>query len=103
MRSFITILLLLFLSCSGRAQDTTIAISPAMVTSHSIALGNINGWLFKQGHDTAWAKTDISITGWKKIKPSELSEKLADKNGRLEAWLEIKIKSANVIFSRLFS
>ncbi len=63
-----------------------------MATSHSIALGNTDGWLFKQGNDTGWAKKDISITGWKKIKPSELSGKFADKNGRLEGWLRIKIK-----------
>ena len=63
-----------------------------MVASHSIALGNADGWRFKQGNDTAWAKKDISITGWKKIKPSELSGKFADKNGRLEGWLRIKIK-----------
>ena len=63
-----------------------------MATSHYIALGNMDGWVFRQGPDTAWAKKDINSTGWKKLKPSGLSEKLADKNGRLEGWLRIKIK-----------
>ena len=47
-------------------------------------LGATDGWLFKQGSDTAWAKTDIDISGWKKLKPTELSPKYADKNGRVE-------------------
>src|SRR5438046_6678943 len=92
MRLYIKILLLLLLPCSGIAQDTTVTISPAMATSHSIALGNTDGWLFKQGNDIAWAQKDISTAGWKEIKPSELSGKFADKNGRLEGWLRIKIK-----------
>jgi len=91
-RLYIKILLLLLLPCSGIAQDTTVTISPAMATSHSIALGNTDGWLFKQGNDIAWAQKDISTAGWKEIKPSELSGKFADKNGRLEGWLRIKIK-----------
>jgi len=63
-----------------------------MATPNYVALGNIDGWIFRQGNDTAWAKKDINSTGWKKLKPAELSEKLTDKNGRLEGWLRIKIK-----------
>ena len=49
-------------------------------------------WLFRKGHDTSWAKNKIDSTGWTKIRPSELSEKLADKNGKLEGWLRIKMR-----------
>ncbi len=83
MKSFIKIFLLLLFSYSAIAQDTTISISPAMATSHYISLGNMNGWLFKKGHDTAWAKKDIDLTGWEKLKPSQLNDKLTDKNGKL--------------------
>src|SRR6266513_4053752 len=92
MKSFIKILLFLLLPCSAIAHDKTITISPGIAVSHSIPLGNIDGWIFRQGHDTAWAKQDINLTGWQKLKPSELTEKLADRNGKLEGWLRIKIK-----------
>ena len=92
MRSCMNFFLLLLLPCSGITQDTTITISSPIPDSHYMPLGNMNGWLFRQGHDTAWAKKDIDISGWKKMKPSELSEKFTDKNGRLEGWLRIRIK-----------
>ena len=52
----------------------------------------MRGWLFKQGNDTAWAKKDIDLTGWQKLMPTELAEKLADKKDRVEGWFRIKIK-----------
>src|SRR5258705_3268097 len=91
MKSLIKFLLFLLLPCSAIAQDTTITISPAIETSHYISLGRMDGWLFKKGHDTGWAKQNINLTGWQKLKPSELAEKLADKSVRLEGWLRIKI------------
>ena len=72
MRSFTKFFLLLLLPCSAIAQDTTISISPAIETFHYISFGNINGWLFKKGNDTTWARNDIDLTGWEKLKPSEL-------------------------------
>src|SRR6185503_1791834 len=39
-----------------------------------------------------WAKREIDLTGWEKLKPSELTEKYTDKSGKLECWLRIKIK-----------
>jgi signal transduction histidine kinase len=61
-------------------------------TSQQILLAPRDGWIFKQGNDTAWAKKDLDISGWKKLKPTEISAKLADKNGRAEGWFRIKIK-----------
>jgi two-component system NtrC family sensor kinase len=86
------IVLLLLLPFSLVAQDTTITISPQTMKSNSIALGDIDGWLFRKGNDIFWARKEIDTTGWQKIKPSQLSGKLADKNGKLEGWLRIKIK-----------
>jgi two-component system NtrC family sensor kinase len=91
-KPFINILLFLCSSFIAGAQDTTILLSWDKTKLDYIPLGNMDGWIFRQGHDVAWAKNDIDITVWKKIKPSELSEKLTDKNGKLEGWLRIKIK-----------
>jgi two-component system, NtrC family, sensor kinase len=86
------ILLLLLLPFSLIAQDTTITISPQTMKSNYTSLGDIDGWLFRKGNDISWARKEIDAEGWQKIKPSQLSGKLADKNGKLEGWLRIKIK-----------
>jgi signal transduction histidine kinase len=86
------IVLLLLLPFSVVAQDTTITISPQTMRSNSIALGNIDGWIFRKGDDISWARKEIDTVGWQKMKPSQLSGKLADKYGKLEGWLRIKIK-----------
>ena len=76
------------------AQDSTILISPSDFdkTSEQVFLANMNGWIFRQGNDTAWAGKDIATSGWQKLKPSELSAKYADQNGKAECWFRIKIK-----------
>jgi two-component system NtrC family sensor kinase len=95
MNSIKTFLLLLFGGINFcRAQDTTLLLSPTMFSKDDdeIYISEMNGWLFKEGNDTAWAKNDMDITGWKKLKPTELSAKQADKNGKIECWFRIKIK-----------
>lgn len=95
MKSFKTCLPFLFIGINFcRAQDTTVLLSPAMFdkTTDQIFIAAKDGWFFKEGNDTAWAKKDIDSTGWKKMKPTELSEKLAGKNGKLEGWFRIKIQ-----------
>ena len=94
MRSFTKILLLLTLSSSAIGQDTTITLSPGMVDPryHALLLTNLDGWLFKKGNDYNWAKKNIDVTTWQKVKPSALSKKFADKDGRLECWFRLKIK-----------
>ena len=64
MRSFIRIVLLLLLPCSGIAQDTVITISPNAMKSNFIALGNIDGWIFRKGNDISWAAKEIGTAGW---------------------------------------
>ncbi len=65
-------------------------------------LANMNGWIFKEGNDAAWAGKNIEISGWKKIKPTELSSKFADKNGRVEGWFRIKIIIDSAFGDKLF-
>ncbi len=94
MKSIKILSLLLFVCihfCS--AQDTTLVLKPSMLDKDSLQLfiSEMKGWQFKQGNDTAWAKKDIDLTGWKRLMPTELTEKMADKDGRLEGWFRIKI------------
>ena len=95
MKSIKPCLLLLFVGIRFcNAQDTTLLLKPGMFdkdTMH-IYISEMHGWLFKQGNDTTWAKMDIDLTGWKKMMPTELSENLADKKGKVEGWFRIKIK-----------
>jgi len=95
MKSYKTLLLFLFFGINFcKAQDTTLLLSSALFdkTTNQIFIGAKDGWSFKEGNDTAWAKKDIDLTGWKKMKPAELSVTLADKNGKAEGWFRIKIK-----------
>src|SRR6185369_15015090 len=90
---YIKIYLLLLLSIHGEAQDTTIIFTRAMMNQGYIALGDTDGWIFRQGNDTSWANSSIENKGWQKLKPTEFTEKLADKNGKFEGWLRLKIKT----------
>jgi signal transduction histidine kinase len=77
-----------------KAQDTTIVLSASILdkTTDQIDISQLDGWIFKHENDTGFSKINIDTTGWKHLKPSELSSKLADKNGRVEGWFRIKIK-----------
>jgi signal transduction histidine kinase len=76
------------------AQDTTMVLSSSMLdkTTDLIDISALEGWVFKNENDTGFSKLNIDTTGWTRLKPSELTSKLADKNGRVEGWFRIKIK-----------
>jgi two-component system, NtrC family, sensor kinase len=88
-----TVLLLLFPTVVF-AQDSVLTITPSMLDKeeHQFYLATTDGWIFKPGNDTAWSQNNLDGSGWKKMKPSELSIKNADKNGKVEGWFRIKIK-----------
>ncbi len=90
---FLLSILLLF-PVVAIAQDSVITISPSMFDKNSdqFLIAATDGWIFKQGSDTNWAKKDIDVSGWKNLKPVDLSAKYADKNGKAECWFRIKIK-----------
>src|SRR4030095_7140205 len=94
MKLLVRILLLIILTQTGLAQDTAITLKPEMIlkVDRVIPLQLFDGWLFRKGNNPDWAKTNIDLESWEKRKPAELSEKLADKNGKLECWLRIKIR-----------
>jgi two-component system, NtrC family, sensor kinase len=91
MRPLLIIILCFCINCSS-GQDAMV-LSPAMFTGvGEITICMMDGWYFKEGHDTAWAQKEIDVTGWEKLKPTELSVEQTDKNGRLEGWLRFKFK-----------
>ncbi len=89
---FLLLLLIGIRLCN--AQDTTLLLKPSMYDKDTlyINIDKMKGWIFKQGNDTGWKKKDFDITGWERLMPTELSEKLADKDGRVEGWFRINIK-----------
>jgi hypothetical protein len=76
MNRLVKILFLLFLPFLGIAQDTATIISSSD---------------FDETSDQVF----LATSGWKKLKPTELSSAYADKNGRLEGWFRIKIKMSS--------
>jgi two-component system NtrC family sensor kinase len=75
------------------AQDSAVVFSTSMFNYfQKIDLGDVDGWMYKQGNDTAWKEKNINETGWQRFKPLELSGKDADKNGKMESWFRLKFK-----------
>ena len=95
MKKLLSIFLLGFYMNDGITQGLNVLISDSIITSDTteINIARMDGWIFKKGHQPAWANENIDLTGWKKMKPEELSVKDADKNGRVEGWFRLKIKT----------
>jgi two-component system NtrC family sensor kinase len=89
-------LILVFLGgiayCNG--QDSTLLLTPTLYDKDTleIYISEMKGWVFKQGNDTSWARKEVDQIGWKPLMPTELTEDLADKSGRVEGWFRIKLK-----------
>ncbi len=104
MKNIIKIILLLLLPVIARAQNSIINVKAENFNKEydSYSLGNVGGWVFHQGNDTNWAKKDIDLSGWKILKPTELSLKYADSTGRVEAWFRVNIKLDSSLGNKLF-
>jgi signal transduction histidine kinase len=64
-----------------------------MFSSHQrLFLSELDGWLFKQGHDASWSQSEMDEDGWKSFKPNQLSAEMEDASGRLEGWFRLRIK-----------
>ena len=75
------------------ADQKPVLISPAQFNEHQqIQLANLEGWVFKQGHNVEWAKPNLDLAGWQSLKPTELTREMKDENGRVEGWFRIKLK-----------
>ena len=94
-------ILFVFLSAKTFAQDTTLVLSTGMYAqNHTINLGDKAGWIFKLGNNPSWAMPDLEVSDWQKLKPVDLTKKMADEEGRLEGWFRIKIKPDKPVRNR---
>ena len=93
MKYTVKLVLLLILPFFGWAQHTVVHITPEKFSENIDAfnIDAIDGWVFHKGNDSLWARKAIDTKGWEKLKPTDLSEKYADKNGRVEGWFRIKV------------
>ncbi len=88
--SFLFSILVIHAVCG---QDRAVVLSSDMFQSHQrIFLAPLDGWLFHQGHDPAWANSGLDVSDWQAFKPTQLSPDLEDASGRIEGWFRIKIK-----------
>ena len=51
-----------------------------------------NIWKYKAGHNLSWSNPDLNTDDWKNIRPANIDESYADKNGRMEGWFRTKLK-----------
>lgn len=94
MKPLIQAVLFLFIGIQyGLSQDSSVLISARMFDgSQKIALSARDGWLFKEGDDSSWRDKEINTAEWRRLRPTELSAKHADKRGRVEGWLRLKFR-----------
>jgi signal transduction histidine kinase len=60
--------------------------------SEEIVLTSIDGWMFREGYDTRWIGKDVNLSDWRAYRPTALSRKNADKNGRVEGVFRMKFR-----------
>ena len=104
MKNTIKTILLLLLPVFGWAQNSIINITAEKFNKEydSYSLGDVDGWVFHLGNDTNWAKKDIDLSDWKKLKPTEISLQYADSTGKVEAWFRVNIKIDSSLGNKLF-
>ena len=97
MKNLLIIFLVLF-SIAINAQEATVVLSSKTFDKdNTIALSKKEGWVYKSGNDNSWADKNLNTTNWKKLKPADFTEKMVDKNGKMEGWFRIKIKMDNTL------
>ncbi len=78
---------------SAYSQDTTVVLSTDMFDAeHVIYLSNLDGWVFRPGHDPAWADPDLDTLDWEVLKPSDLTTDRADESGLIEGWFRFRFQ-----------
>ena len=94
MKLFLPVLFF-FLLFSGTCfcRDSTALITPSMFNeSHELLIGKMDAWYFKEGHSISSLDENLNVATWRKLKPTELSSRFADKKGKVEGWFRLKIK-----------
>ena len=102
MKYLVKVLLFLLLPLFGWAQNTVVNITPGKFNKNVdlFDIDNADGWIFHKGNDSSWAKNNIDTAGWEKLKPTDLSAKYADGNGRVEGWFRLKVTLDNSILHK---
>src|SRR5215471_6378890 len=76
--------------CRAQQQVVTIDNSSFDGNLHRLFLSKVEGWYFRPGHDTAWAAKEVSMSGWKRMQPSQFSN-VPKESGRAEGWFRINV------------
>jgi signal transduction histidine kinase len=101
MKYLITSLLLLASIVESIGQDTTFVLSTDMYDESGwLSLPTMNNWLYRNGNNPEWAKTEFNISNWQRLDSTQFEELKEDKNGIFEAWFRIKIKLDTTFFEQ---
>ncbi len=74
-------------------QDEVLVLDTSKFESlESIWLADTGNWVFKKGHDPAWANPDLNTSSWDTLRPTQIKTEMADENGRFEGWFRVRIK-----------
>ena len=74
------------------AQDSTIIISSDIIIKQNLFYVNdTSGWVYHEGNDRTYALPGYTTTGWKTLKPFNITKDLADRDGNLEGWFRIRL------------
>src|SRR5215207_5187655 len=89
--------LILFLFFAGMqkssAQDSVTLLSPNLFDREQlIFLSTLNGWIFHEGHDPSWSRSDLNTQDWNKVQPGALSPEYVNKDGRVEGWFRFRFR-----------
>lgn len=84
--------LMLFWNHQSWGQSTVVQLNTEMFASHErLFLSELDGWIFRTGHNQSWSNIIIDETAWRAFRPNQLSAEMEDETGRLEGWFRLKI------------
>ena len=92
-----SLILVGFFFLVGQSETETLS-SSQFNNQQQILLTKLDGWIFKEGNDKAWARVGLNTSNWSKLNPLELSTKMADENGRIEGWFRIMVQPDSTLF-----
>ncbi|MCC5940641.1 MAG: GHKL domain-containing protein [Balneolaceae bacterium] len=93
---FFAISVLLLFSLFGEdafSQESTVLLSADMFDEDQVIfLTNLEGWVFKAGHDTTRADPNLITDDWEPLKPADLTFDYAKESTTFEGWFRIKFQ-----------
>ena len=93
MRFYLSLILSIFFSFNGLAQEHVEILSTSQFRSHErLFLAPLESWIFKKGDIEGGEKLEIDASDWQVFNPTQLTKELEDQNGRVEGWFRLKIR-----------